>query len=478
MNTSRKTFISKHATAFSLLAVTVVTFGMIGAECPIGTQMPTPTGNDGLTGRFVGSERCAECHSNIHDNWMSTLHSGALETLEAIGQGENDTCLACHTVGFGEEGGFVDRATTNALAGVGCEACHGPSGDHANNVADESLRPPKNIAASICGDCHTGERHPNFEEWEMSGHAAKSISDRFEAGGFYLNSCGKCHSGDFYYMAILDGQTVENDALMGVAVADQNGITCAVCHDPHQRTGNFAVEPDDGRDYQLRFPEVASPVPTNTIDATTNPDRFNICGQCHHGRGRTWQATSRGPHHSVQSNIFVGEMAMPDADDEVTPLVPSTFSVHALATEQCATCHMYRQDFQDEFAPAIAGHSMVVNNAGCAASGCHPTVDAAVAAQATLQTEIEDRLEDITTRLNGFSMTYTEGGALTGAEAWEYSATGGPSEADQDEMPDNIKKIRFLLKYVEGDGSLGIHNPDYVRRMLDEAEDLLDAESL
>jgi len=49
--------------------------------------------------------------------------------------------------------------------------------------------------------------------------------------------------------------------------------------------------------------------------------------------------------------------------------------------------------------------------------------------------------------------------------------TGGP--ADQSVLPDSIRQARFLLKYVEADGSLGMHNPAYVRDMLGKARDLI-----
>src|SRR6185503_11072900 len=113
-------------------------------------------------------------------------------------------CLACHTVGYGKSGGFMNRATTNSLAGVQCENCHGPGGAHASNVADESLRPPIDIGAGICGQCHIDSHHPNYEDWQMSKHAAvePELVPKF-ASGSSLNSCGKCHSGDYFYHAII-----------------------------------------------------------------------------------------------------------------------------------------------------------------------------------------------------------------------------------------------------------------------------------
>lgn len=459
----KPTFRSSRSLTIAGLCMLSAGIALSGQTCPFGGT-PEPTkGDSGITGQFVGSTRCGDCHKTLHTNWMATLHAGALETLEAIGQDTNENCIGCHVVGFGEEGGFVDRATTNDLAGVGCEACHGPSRAHVDAIEDESLRPPTNLSATVCGKCHTGEHHPNFEDWEMSGHAhvTEHVAENFEMGSS-LNSCGKCHSGEFFVRSIVNGETLADDALMGETPEEQIGITCAVCHDPHMKTGN-ATTPEDGRDFQLRFAESMTPTPTNTIDATTNSARFNLCGQCHHSRGRDWTSDSRGPHHSVQSNIYIGEMPMPDSDSPVTPLVPSRVSVHSFAAEQCATCHLYRQDFQDEQAPAISGHTFQVNTAGCAATGCHPSSEQATAALATLQTEVETRLTEYRTRLGNES-------------TWQYSSEGGPT--DQSTVSDNIKKARFLLEYIENDGSLGIHNPDYVRDMLDKIDEYLDAEML
>lgn len=414
-------------------------------------------GNSGLTGKFVGSQRCATCHNHIHFHWSQTLHARAYETLEKIGQQNNAACIGCHTVGFGEPGGWVDRATTNDLAGVGCESCHGAARDHVENVADRSLRPPVNISSAVCGRCHTGSHHPNYDDWLTSGHAnvTEAPAEDF-VEGVQLNNCGKCHSGDFFYRAILNGETLADDTYKGANAEDLHAVECAICHNPHQRTGN-AVEPEDGRDFQLRFPEVASPTPTNTIDAATNPARFNLCGQCHHSRGRTWAETSRPPHESVQSNVYVGEMPVPE---DTEPLVFSRVSVHSFAREQCATCHMYRQDFRSEIAPAISGHTFKVNENSCASSGCHPSLAAAQAAKQTLQGEIQGRLDNIKGRLDAWGN-------------WEYRANGGP--ANQAAIPDDIKKVRFLYYYSLHDGSLGIHNPAYVRSMLEEADRLLTA---
>jgi len=418
------------------------------------------TGNSGVTGKFVGAPTCAQCHPTAHQEWSQTLHAGALETLERIGQGGNSQCLPCHTVGFGEPGGFVDRSTTEVLAGVQCENCHGAGADHVRDPLDAAVRPAVDISAQVCGACHEGSHHPNFEQWSEALHSQinETVTDDLLEGGSTVNNCGLCHSGDVFYRINIRGETVPENAFAGLVSEDLTPITCAICHDPHARTGNAAA-PDEGRDFQLRFQQVASPTPSNAIEDVTNPQRFNLCGQCHHDRGRTWETTSRPPHGSNQNNIYVGEMPIPDPESQ-SPLVFNRVSVHSFATEQCATCHMYRQDFQSEIAPAISGHNFVVNNAGCATSGCHPTVEAAVAAQTTLQTEVQSRLDDIRQRLGD-------------PADWEYVANGGPDDVGQAELSNGIKQVRYLYYYALVDGSLGVHNPDYVRSILDRAESLL-----
>jgi formate-dependent nitrite reductase cytochrome c552 subunit len=420
-----------------------------------------PPGNSGLTGAFIGSTACSLCHRTTHTNWSETMHATALESLEAIGQGENPICLPCHTVGLGEDGGFVDRATTNDLAGVGCESCHGPGRAHVENIEDEDARPVVSIAYTLCGECHTDTHHPTVDDFELSAHAEpnEEVEAEILAGDEgRIGTCGVCHIGDVFYLQNIKNETLSDDYFVGET--ELHGITCAICHDPHQKTGN-AAEPEEGRDYQLRFAQVKTPIPTNTIEAATDPTRFNICGQCHHARDRTWTAGSRPPHHSNQSNVYIGEMPMPDGEEE-EPLIPSRVSVHSFAREQCATCHMYRQPFESEEVPTVSGHSFEVNFNSCATSGCHPSQAQAEQVFATLEAEFETRVADVRAALDAWG-------------DWDYTSEGGPDADGQDLIPDEIKQARFLLYYAEVDGSRGMHNPAYVRDLLIEALDLVES---
>ena len=66
-----------------------------------------------------------------------------------------------------------------------------------------------------------------------------------------------------------------------------------------------------------------------------------------------------------------------------------------------------------------------------------------------------------------------------GRLAWEYTAPGalsnagtnsGPSASQQASVPTTIKQARFNLYLTFHDGSLGVHNGNYSRLLLDLAK--------
>ncbi len=116
----------------------------------------------------VGSSVCASCHADEHARWSRSPHARALETLAARGEAANAECQACHTTGFEQPGGWP--AGGDALAGVGCESCHGPGGRHVAEGASRQgtiLRLTEKcdscVIGQICGSCHDEANDPGFE---------------------------------------------------------------------------------------------------------------------------------------------------------------------------------------------------------------------------------------------------------------------------------------------------------------------------
>ncbi|MCP4249490.1 MAG: hypothetical protein GY778_20810 [bacterium] len=303
-------------------------------------------------------------------------------------------------------------------------------------------QPQADLASEMCGACHTDSHHPTIDEWTTSGHESSAANS-------HSGSCTPCH------------------APLGAGESHPVlGVECTACHNSHKQTGNNAIpDPAGIRDSQLLYPEVVVTVPSNSIADATDPSRFNLCGQCHHSRGRTWDATSRGPHHSLQGNVIVGEMPMP-VGEEATPLVPNVATTHSDAALQCGTCHMYKAPHENgpPEVDAITGHLFSVSTQNCnTAPGCHSSVVAAEAALAAVQGLVQTDLDALKVRLGDVAM-------------WGYSCCDGPPEGTpgQDQVPDEVKKARFLISYVEGDASLGGHNPAYVQSMMTQANDILD----
>ena len=119
--------------------------------------------------QFVGSEACKDCHESDTEIWENTTHSHAWQTLEEVGAHVDSSCQRCHTIGFGGNGGFVNRKTTMNRIDVGCESCHGPSSKH---VTDESVKTPW-LAADSCLTCHDHENSPHFQYdsyWKQVEH--------------------------------------------------------------------------------------------------------------------------------------------------------------------------------------------------------------------------------------------------------------------------------------------------------------------
>jgi hypothetical protein len=94
---------------------------------------------------YAGPKRCKKCHLKEHKGMEGEGHAHAFSVLKEEDWGRTDertkkACLACHTTGYGRPTGFVSAAATPELAGVSCEACHGPGSVHAGREKTENER--------------------------------------------------------------------------------------------------------------------------------------------------------------------------------------------------------------------------------------------------------------------------------------------------------------------------------------------------
>lgn len=133
---------------------------------------PEPFGADRWTPEtpYVGSAACLPCHTAEYEQWAGTRHAVGFAALKTEEERRNPRCLPCHTTAYDEEQGFVSVEDTLALAGVGCEVCHGPGGDHLQAPPDKKKetifglgsRCPSCAIRKLCRRCHTPARDPDF----------------------------------------------------------------------------------------------------------------------------------------------------------------------------------------------------------------------------------------------------------------------------------------------------------------------------
>ena len=103
---------------------------------------------------YVGADKCKMCHKVQYNSWLETTHAKATDAAKASTDPAFEAkCLGCHATNSDE-----------AMAGVQCEACHGPGAD----FKKMSVMKDKDAAIAnglviptqaTCDGCHTGDDH-------------------------------------------------------------------------------------------------------------------------------------------------------------------------------------------------------------------------------------------------------------------------------------------------------------------------------
>jgi len=103
---------------------------------------------------YVGADKCKMCHKVQFASWENTVHAKATDAAKASTDREfSADCLKCHATNASEE-----------LAGVQCEACHGPGNDYKKMSIMKDVEAAKANGLIIptqetCDGCHTGDDH-------------------------------------------------------------------------------------------------------------------------------------------------------------------------------------------------------------------------------------------------------------------------------------------------------------------------------
>ena len=164
---------------------------------------PHPSGS-----KFVGTDKCGECHAKALAVWSKTPHSHATDSLVKppntrghIPRHFDPECLSCHVTGWEPQqfvpftSGYLSLEQTPLLANSGCENCHGPGSAHVaaesgegqpTEAAIAKLREAMRLplaggaAERKCLECHDDDNSPEFhkpgafeEYWKKVEHRGK-----------------------------------------------------------------------------------------------------------------------------------------------------------------------------------------------------------------------------------------------------------------------------------------------------------------
>jgi predicted CXXCH cytochrome family protein len=399
--------------------------------------------------------------NTVNQQWDPLILGETWPDDNAYDWGQN--CARCHTSGL---------TSTTPLQwlddGVVCEACHGPGSAHVTLADEAGTRPSKEemsairgaIAFSpdpqICGQCHSQGHEPDTNHpFPLNYRPGDNLLDPaiFElvatdsADHWWLT--GQARRSNMQYNEWLNsGHATALDTLKSDPAADDS---CLACHSGDYRWNQQVIARFDEGFYEgdppapltvaiARFGVVC--ITCHNVHATSAENDFflvaepyALCTECHSDTD-----ASDGLHHPVQQ-MFEGSL------EELGNAIPSAhFS--AENGPECVTCHLARVPVGNF---TLASHSLQIVAPGPGSDQmiqdsctvCHQQHASAAAMQALIddtQTSVQARLQAARTALQG------------------------------DEPP----WVMRALDFVEGDGSLGIHNYAYTDFLLDAIEAELD----
>jgi len=292
----------------------------------------------------------------------------------------------------------------------------GPAGAAGEAAAAAAAEPS-------CTECHN-------DTTLIAGKAAAWSETKHGTGEAYVRGtsagCAGCHSGGGFSAMVAAGL---NPGQVEAGDPDPTRQDCRACHQIHTTY--------TGEDFAL---ETTDPVALYAIEGVTyDGGQGNLCVNCHQPRrdfpvaddGMITGITSHwGPHHGPQSAMLLG---VAGAGAEGSP------SAHYRMVENtCVACHM-GEGASHTFEPAVAR-----------CQECHDGAENFDIGG--VQTEVQAMLDEL-------------GQLLVDAEV--LSEIGPDGHPTVEEAPENVAIALYNWIYVaHEDKSLGVHNPDYTKALL------------
>ncbi len=328
-------------------------------------------------------------------------------------------------------------------AGLIMASCEGPMGP----VGEDGPKGDKGDPGTTlgCAECHNSSSPMSAfsAQWSESTHARGGNAAYANRAG-----CVQCHTSQGFLEYLAEGSTAN------ISVpSNPMQINCATCHNIHDTysDADWALTNPGAQTLEVKYAGA---------DVIWDKGSSNQCAFCHQSRsvnpaptvnGADFTIASNGtrigPHHGPNTNLILGKTPF-ELPGEAHP----TNNPHSTANG-CVTCHM-----STPYGYLAGGHNMglmydshgteTLLKTGC--TTCHTNATEIDGKVNALTADIEDKMGRLEAQLT---------------EAGVYNPATGLAKA-------GTFKANAVLAYlnyntVKEDRSNGLHNPGYIRTLLD-----------
>jgi hypothetical protein len=428
----------------SMMILGLLFFALQGCTHDDYVPVPGPAGENGING-VAGTASCVECHSASHRDPIIASYFASAHNL---GKLNADGTYSKHVYG-----GITPSGT-----------------DQRNSVfSDGSL----NSDRAFCSQCHSEEGYIDVAKYGKPNPMGYDIVKPISCEGCH----GQIHrSLDFpkndYGLRIINAVTHKINPTFTLNASPTGGTstsnTCVACHQARPDSNGYYKRPvlESGeKDYD------GDVVITNT---TSGPvyrfwsERALAKAMPGYPAGKTnykeYSNKSTALHASPQADIWMGITGI-DIEGSATRL-PATKTAAHYKNSSCVNCHMDKP-----LADGTKGmHSLKVSFVACAT--CHGSAAEAETKLTSFHTDYDAKIETLRLALSAktlyFNTSATNGGisiklpalptvtGSTDATVWDLST----------DVPLKYAQAYWNYKLLTGDAGRGIHNPLYVKALI------------
>jgi predicted CXXCH cytochrome family protein len=357
--------------------------------------------------KYVGSEKCTECHSRIAVTFRNTLHNKVMQDAKknpnAI-QGDfidpnplvdfkptdvvlthgvqwkqryidsnwrtrvaqwnfeaenwspynpdgwkdadwRAKCGYCHVVGFNKE------KLNWAELSVKCEACHGPAGNHVDAKVEDKFKTivnpatlPFKAASDVCGQCHTRGKSPD-KKWDFP--VGFKVGDYL--GPQHFKTVAKTDMSAWWPSGSVKMHRQQYPEWRD-SQHFKAGVGCSTCHSVHEARSKFATSMNPNNLCLSCHGNISTDATTGHAPIARAPQHADCVG-CH--MPPTGQSSTRGDERSHRFRTIPPKVTMELGGGDP-----------AKQPNSCNHCHSHKKQKPEDLQKALDDGKKLLDRAG------------------------------------------------------------------------------------------------------------------